>query len=223
MTARFDPTSRLDDGDLSPDVAAARRSGDAARRVIGALIATHAPAEVLDTATRHLDAAADVLAPYVATSRYEGTPGLRVSPTTDPVLFEHHPLLGPANPLAPPLVLDHLDDGIVATATYDHRHEGMPGKVHGGVLASAFDLVLAAAAAHVAQRPAPTGTLSIRYRRPTPLNVQLRYTATAERTGERTLRATGMVSAGDEVTAEAEGIFVAARDEVLPAVGRADT
>jgi acyl-CoA thioesterase FadM len=54
-----------------------------------------------------------------------------------------------------------------------------------------------------------TGTLSIRYRRPTPLNTDLRFEAWLERSEGRKRFVRGTVAAGAMVTAEAEGIFIA--------------
>lgn len=217
------PIRPLDDDELDERTIAARRAGDGARAVIGGLIASHAPADVLSAAAAELERVAATLAPHAAKSRYDGSEGLRMEGDPNRPLFEHHPLCGPANPLAPPLTLGGDENGVVATVTYDLRHEGMPGKVHGGVLAAAFDLVLAAAAARVAGRPSPTGTLTMRFVQPTPLWTELRYEGKCERIGERKLRSTGHVSTDGAVCVEAEGIFIAAREEMIPAVGQGDT
>jgi len=229
---------------------AARAAGAAARELIGLLVGSTASAAELAEVAAALAPINDRLRPYAVTSRYEGSEGLRVPLTalrdgntdgtdtdnagtgagTDTAerpmfsdrLFEQHPFAGPANPLAPPLELFETDDGPAATVTYDHRHEGMPGKVHGGVLAAAFDLVLGAAAARAAGRPAPTGRLTVRYRIPTPLHVELRYESRIQRVDGRKIIATATVRDGDQVTAEAEGLFISARTEMLPTVGRAD-
>ncbi len=65
------------------------------------------------------------------------------------------------------------DDGGSArsapTACFDWAYEGPPTCVHGGVIAEVFDEVLGAANI-VAGVRAMTGTLTVRYRKPTPLN-----------------------------------------------------
>jgi len=214
------------DGDLPDAIVASRRAGAAARALIGHLVGSRASVADLDAAAAAIEAVNERLAPDAVTSRFANIPlgpdeALRFSTGTQ-AIFEHHPFVGPSNPLAPPMTLERGPAGAVATVTYDHRHEGMPGIVHGGVLAAAFDLVLAAAAAAAAQRPAPTGTLTIRYRRPTPLHVPLRYEAHVTRTGGRTLQIEGTVSDGDGTTAEADGIFVMARAGTIPTVGMGD-
>jgi acyl-coenzyme A thioesterase PaaI-like protein len=212
----------LPDEELPDAVAAARRVGAAARALIGNLVGSRAPAEELDAAAAAIEALNERLAPHAVTSRFAEGDLLRVGPAGTQAIFEHHPFVGPSNPLSPPLHLERGPAGAVATVTYDHRHEGMPGIVHGGVLAAAFDLVLAAAAAASAERPAPTGTLTIRYRRPTPLHSPLRYEAHVTRTGGRTLQVDGTVSDAEGVTAEAEGVFVMARPDTARAMGMGD-
>jgi uncharacterized protein (TIGR00369 family) len=214
------------DGDLPEDIVASRRAGAAARALIGNLVGSRASAAELDAAASAIEAINEHLAPAAVTTRFEGFPpgptgalGLRPG---NQAIFEHHPFVGPSNPLAPPMHLERGPSGAVATVTYDHRHEGMPGMVHGGVLAAAFDLVLAAAAAAGAERPAPTGTLTIRYRRPTRLHTPLRYEAHVTHVGGRTLQVEGTVSDGDGTTAEADGVFVMVRPGTIPTVGIAD-
>ncbi len=215
------PTSPADED--ATRLAASRRVGSATRDLIGYLVGSTAPAGDLDDVAATIEAVNDRLRPHAVTSRYGDGEGLRVRPAlADDRLFEHHPFAGLSNPLAPPLHLFETDDGPAATVTYDQRHEGMPGKVHGGVLAAAFDLVLGAAAARAAGRPAPTGRLTIRYRIPTPVHTELRYVSRVASIQGRKIVTTATVSAADEVTAEAEGLFIVARTEMLPGVGRAD-
>jgi acyl-coenzyme A thioesterase PaaI-like protein len=205
----------------TPDVVAARRAGDAGRRVLLGLIASQAPAEVLDGVAADLDAIAARLAPHAVRSRYDGTEGISVAKggIGNSRVVEHHLLLGRANPLAPPLTTQRFDDGTVqARATYDLRYEGMPGWVHGGAIALAFDLVLGLASGWVAQRPAMTGTLTLKYRQPSKLWTELVYEARAESVGTRTIRAEGTLAGPDGVCVEAEGIWVKATTDIVPAV-----
>jgi acyl-coenzyme A thioesterase PaaI-like protein len=214
------------DGDLPDEIVASRRAGTAARALIGNLVGSRASAAELDGAAAAIEAVNERLAPAAVTTRFAGFPpgptgALGLGPGSQ-AIFEHHPFVGPSNPLSPPMHLERGPSGAIATVTYDQRHEGMPGMVHGGVLAAAFDLVLAAAAAASAERPAPTGTLTIRYRRPTRLHTPLRYEAHVTRTGGRTLQVEGTVSDGDGATAEADGVFVMARTGTIPPVGIGD-
>jgi hypothetical protein len=53
-----------------------------------------------------------------------------------------------------------------------------------------------------------TGTLTVRYRKPTPIRTDLRLVARYEGRDGRKIRTTGAMYHGDELTAEAEGIFI---------------
>jgi acyl-coenzyme A thioesterase PaaI-like protein len=211
------PIPRRDDA-VPAEVQASRRVAAAARRVVGALVTTRAPTETLEDAASDLEALAAVLEPTAVASRYEGTNGLSFAPGAEPTVFERHPFLGASNPLAPPMILEPTEGGTVGVVTLDSRHEGVPGCVHGGWLSAFFDQVLGVAAALAAGRPAMTGTLTIRFQQPTPIRTELRFAATAQPSGERTVRATATLTAADRVTADAEGTFVIAHPPT-PAVG----
>jgi hypothetical protein len=53
-----------------------------------------------------------------------------------------------------------------------------------------------------------TGTLTIRYRRPTPLQTELVFTDRTERVSGRKIYVKGALRADHTLTAEAEGLFV---------------
>lgn len=202
-----------------PRLAAAVRAGQAGRRLLDALIASQAPTAMLDTAATQLDRIAAMLEPHAAPSRYSGADGFSVIRIRDPAVAAHHPLLGAANPIAPPLVAEQHDDGwVTVRGTYDKRAEGMPGLVHGGLLAMGFDLALGIASAAAVQRPAMTGTLNLRYRAPTPLFREVVYRTRADPRSARTARAHGTLHVGDTLCVEAQGIWVATKDRRVPQV-----
>ena len=53
-----------------------------------------------------------------------------------------------------------------------------------------------------------TGTLTVRYRNPTPLHQELRFEGRLERVEGRKIFTTGTCRVGSTLTAEAEGIFI---------------
>ena len=59
---------------------------------------------------------------------------------------------------------------------FGSAYEGPPGHVHGGFVAAAFDEVLGYVQS-LGGRPGMTGTLTVRYRSPTPLYTELRFEA----------------------------------------------
>jgi hypothetical protein len=84
-----------------------------------------------------------------------------------------NPVIGVGNPIAPPLRVEVGEDGVVGWCTLGHIYEGPPLYGHGGVSAMLIDQLLGHAAAW-AGHPGLTTELTVRYRRPVPLDVPLR-------------------------------------------------
>lgn len=120
-----------------------------------------------------------------------------------------HPLVGPGNVVAPPLTLRRDGEGVEADVTYDLRFEGIPGLVQGGFIAAAFDIVLAQAVALGGYR-GMTGSMSVRFVSPTPLNEPLRYEARLDRAEGRKSFSRGrlVVVADGRVCAEGDAVFI---------------
>jgi acyl-coenzyme A thioesterase PaaI-like protein len=120
-----------------------------------------------------------------------------------------NPVIGQANPLAPPLYVESSPDGN-ARAEFElgEAYEGPPGLVHGGVCALVLDHILGSAGG-AAGRPGMTGTLQLRYRRPTPLHRPLVARAWVEGAQGRKTTIRGEIARADgRVTVEASGLFV---------------
>lgn len=119
-------------------------------------------------------------------------------------------VVGLRNGAAPPLVIDHDDTG---RAWSDFRlgaaYEGPPGLVHGGVSALVLDQMLGEAAG-AGGKPGMTGTLTLVYRRGTPLG-DLRAEAWIERSEGIKTWAKGHLIGPEGVTVEAEGVFILPR------------
>lgn len=176
------------------------------RAVIERMVATSAPAEVFAGVADDLRAVAARLEGYPQEPIYLGyaeaaTAGDAAGP------FDNSPLLGRANPLAPPLRLRLEDGRIVGTARFGSAYEGPPGCVHGGFVAAAFDEVLGAAQS-LSGQPGMTGRLTVHYRSPTPLHGELRFTGVFDRVEGRKIFTSGTVHAGERLCAEAEALFV---------------
>ncbi len=121
--------------------------------------------------------------------------------------FDHSPLIGLANPLAPPIRLDFGEDSVVGRVTFGAVYEGPPGTVHGGFVAAAFDEVLGSAQSY-SGAPGMTARLVVNYRKPTPLHTPLEIEGRFDRKEGRKVFTTGRIVADGVVTAEAEGLFV---------------
>jgi acyl-coenzyme A thioesterase PaaI-like protein len=159
-----------------------------------------------------LNAAADALEDVRINLESAAEPGRRPRVQPDPDgdaqdFFPTSPAIGLANPIASPVKVDKAPGGLRGRAWFDYQYEGPPGCVHGGVIALVFDELLGAA--NIAERsPGMTGTLTIRYRRPTPIRKDLTIVARFEGRDGRKIRAWGGIYDGEELTAEAEGIFI---------------
>jgi hypothetical protein len=130
--------------------------------------------------------------------------------------LRHSPWSGTSNVLAPPVELWFVDgdtdgpegrrtDGAV---TFDTAYEGPPGHAHGGCVAGAFDELLGRSQL----RAGFTGTLTLTYRRPTPLLRRIDLCAWVDRSDGRKRWVKGTAKLDGALLVEAEGLFIAPRE-----------
>ena len=186
--------------------AALQRLAGALRDTIELLMDTEAPEDEIVEAARATEAFTSRLATFPRARALWGFAETSNSGDSR-AFFDSSPLIGLANPVAPPLHLVTVEDHVEGTAIFGTAYEGPPGHVHGGVVASAFDEVLGMVQS-VTGHPGMTGTLTVRYRRPTPLHVEVRFFGRVDRVEGRKIFTSGTLTAGDQLCAEAEGIFV---------------
>ncbi|MFN0148768.1 MAG: PaaI family thioesterase [Dehalococcoidia bacterium] len=190
---------------------ALRRLADATRQTIDLLMETDAPdADLLAAA-----AAAEAFnARLAAAPRGRPLWGFAEASTSgDPVSFyDNSPISGPANPIAPPLTMRMVGGEVEAWAEFGIAYEGPPGHVHGGWVAAAFDEVLGMVQSGTGN-PGMTGTLTVRYRRPTPLLRRVTFRGRLDRVEGRKIFTVATLSDGDTLCAEAEGIFISVGQE----------
>ena len=169
---------------------------------------------MLEHATALVRDATALLAPHVV----DGIPGqnaLRAAypdreqfATGDPAqFFPYSPVVGPLNPIAPPVTFTFDGERMSGSGTLLAPYTGPPGTVHGGVVAMVLDELLGAVNACLGLG-AYTGTLTIRYERPTPIGAELTFDAWVDRTEGRKVFTVGTISAGGDVTARADGVFI---------------
>jgi acyl-coenzyme A thioesterase PaaI-like protein len=202
-----DPTSA--DADLPINQVAA-----AIRRIGAVTIGQPLEDDVLGAAGARLGEVADQLeAAAAASKRNRKTPGQAGFPGVHPQdHFPTSPMIGFANPISPPVEVWAVQghDGqreIRGRVTFDYPFEGPPTCVHGGVIAELFDELLGLSNI-LAGKGAMTGTLTIRYRRPTPLLAPLEVAARHTGQEGRKVFAWGGLYHEGELTAEAEGVFI---------------
>ena len=193
--------------DVSPRRMEMRRLAEAGRVVIERLAATDAPHDVIEHAARLLEEAADVLAGPKKVRRYEGFAEAGPAGGDEHAHLDHSPIMGLANPIAPRMTIEWGGDKIIMRGTFGSAYEGPPGSVHGGWVAATFDEVLGMAQS-LGGQPGMTGTLTIKYRNPTPLHRELRFEGTLDRVDGRKIFTSGRCYDGDVLTAEAEGLFI---------------
>jgi acyl-coenzyme A thioesterase PaaI-like protein len=183
--------------------AAAIELADAVRRLMQATVLT----TLSDEERREIAADIDAVASRLAESSRDTMPW----PDPESMRRGHRPyspVIGAANPIAPPMTVRALEDGsVVGEATMRPIHEGPPAVVHGGWVATLLDQLLghANAAAGVGGF---TAELTVRYRRPTPYDVPLTVRARTDKVDGRRVHASGEIVADGVVTAEASGLFL---------------
>jgi acyl-coenzyme A thioesterase PaaI-like protein len=198
---------------------------DALRTLIATQRMADAPPDTLGAAAALVQQATALLAPY----EVDGVPGqnaLRAAvadrdqfATRDPArFFPYSPVVGPLNAIAPPLVFTLDGERMRGHGTLPAPYTGPPGTVHGGVVAMVLDELLGAVNACL-DLGAYTGTLTVRYERPTPIGDELELEAWVDRTEGRKVFTAGTISAGGVVTARADGVFIRV-EQPMPPDGR---
>jgi acyl-coenzyme A thioesterase PaaI-like protein len=212
------------DHGLPPDRARAQLGAvEQTRRVIDGLRVSTAPPAVHDRVAGLLAEAADLLAahrhagPYVQAGLVldGAVPTLRSD--RDPhAMFPYSPIVGWLNPLAVPATWWREGDGAVGTVRMPVACNGPHDMGHGGIIAELFDELLGTVAA-MHGVAGYTGTLTVRYRHPTPIEADLDLAAHVDRVEGRKAFVVGTIHHAGTLCAEAEAIFVRAVDAPAPA------
>ena len=177
----------------------------AVRELVDATIRT----TVDDDEVRAVQAEVEALTARLRASQIDGPYGVRFSAEGRGRPWGNS-VVGLRNAIAPPLVIDREDTGRAWSDFHlGAAYEGPPGLVHGGVSALILDQMLGEAAG-AGGKPGMTGTLTLRYRRATPLG-DLRAEAWIDRSEGIKTWAKGQLLADGEVTVEAEGLFILPR------------
>ncbi|MDT5015300.1 MAG: hypothetical protein QOD39_1460, partial [Mycobacterium sp.] len=149
---------------------------EAVRRLNVASIHTEVDEQDVRDAQAAIEAAAEMLERKLRAA----TSGVRVAETGRPLVWSN-PAVGLRNAIAPPMVIQHDDDGRCwSEFILGPAYEGPPGWVHGGICALLLDHLLGEVASEGLTLPKFTGTITLRYLRGTPLG-PLRAEAFVER------------------------------------------
>lgn len=129
----------------------------------------------------------------------------------DPNRF--NPVSGTSNPLAPPLEMRQVTEGpdgpdgrrTQGRVRFGSAYQGPPGHVHGAMVAAMYDDLLGRSQLAAGF----TGSITIRYRRPTPLHRDLDVAAWVDRVDGRKRWVHGTCHLDGVLLTEAEGLFIA--------------
>lgn len=178
---------------------------DAVRGLVDATIRT----EVDDEEIRAVQAEIEALTERLRVRQLDGPYGVRFTAQGRGRPWGN-PVVGVRNPAAPPLVVQQDPSGRASASFHlGASFEGPPGLVHGGVSSMILDQLLGEAAG-AGGKPGMTATLTLHYRRGTPLG-DLTAEAWIERSEGIKTWARGHLKDADGVTVEAEGLFILPR------------
>lgn len=186
-----------------------------AGELVRLLRCSHAPDAVLAEATDHIRAAMASLQPYLqqgegwsTVSIASDTPGFGWREDDLTACMPYSPVSGKRNPVAPPLRMWRDGNEVRGEAVFSPTYAGPPNTVHGGIIAAVFDELLSMANV-ISGSAGFTGTLTIKYHRHTPLNQPIEMWAVNERSSGRKQFSRGELRVNGEVTASAQGLFIA--------------
>lgn len=184
--------------------------GTALRELIDAAVGSEVPTPVLRQVA---DDARRLSARLAARRRPVDVPSSVDDLSRGQRLF--NPVVGPGNPVAPPMSV-RIEDGVaIGTCTLGLPYEGPFTFAHGGVSALLLDQIMGYATA-AAGHPGVTGRLQLRYRAPVPLGRPLRLRAeVVDVLGARVAvqGVLGLADAPDEPLVQADGRFMTLRRE----------
>ena len=190
----------------------------ATRQIIAELASSTASSSEFEHARDLVEQAVGVLAERGHGRDYAGGEASLAEHHEAGTFLDYSPLVGPLNPLAPPVRVrierDGEHDVVVGTVVFGDAYEGPPGCVHGGFIAASFDEVLGFAQS-LSGQPGMTGRLEISYRSPTPLHREIRFRGRVDRIEGRKIFTSATLHHEDTLCAEAFGLFISMKPEVF--------
>ena len=194
---------------LDDEWKAKRRLANEVRELIESLVTCTSDADTLNAVADQVKQQSEELKKgprhFGRTAYYEAAPDKYR--TFASLGYELNPLDGESNPIAAPLKLWIEGDTAYGKANLGWQYEGPPNSVHGGFVAAIFDQFLGVGQ-KITGQPGVTGTLSIRYIKPTPLYTDLKLKGWVKSVNGRKNVLVGEMWAGDVLTATCEGLFI---------------
>ncbi|MSZ76897.1 MAG: PaaI family thioesterase [Actinobacteria bacterium] len=182
-----------------------RPLADAVRDLVDATIRTTVP----DDEVRAVQAEIEAAVARLRVSQVPGPRGIRYNGEGRSWSWGNA-VVGAHNAIAPPLVIHHDPSGVATSdVVLGAAYEGPPGLVHGGVTALLLDHLMGETASGFA-KVTMTGTLTMRYRRGTPLGA-LHLEGRIDREEGRKVYVVASIGDADGPTVEADGVFIVPR------------
>lgn len=129
--------------------------------------------------------------------------------------YEFSPAHGQSNAIAPPMHIWQADGRVHALVTPGWGYEGPPGSLHGGVISLLFDQLLGIAQ-RITGSAGVTGSLTVRYHHPTPVNKSLRFVADVDRVEGKKKFMVSELWVDDQRTASCEAVFISVKGAAAP-------
>lgn len=192
-------------------------AAEACARLIDALRVSGAPEQVLGQVRARIEEAVALLAPHEVPGPHSQSER-GVDPLTffdrdlhDPQqIMPFSPIIGRLNPVSARLVFRADGDRLEGHGSIPVRYVGAPDRVHGGYVAAVLDELMGLVNFHNGEG-AFTGTMTVRYHRPTPIDRELALHAEMVGREGRKIRSYAEIRCDGEVTASAEGLFIRPR------------
>ncbi len=195
----------------TPEWKAKRRVADAVRLLNEMLVTSMPDTDELDHIAGQLEKTADLFSNCRRIYGRHNYAKAGEFADMGEAMHEIGPLGGRANPIAPPINMWVEGERVLGKAKLGWAYEGPPGCVHGGFVAAIFD-DFAGMAQVLGKQPGMTGTLKVRYQRPTPLNTELDMEAWVDRVEGRKTIVRAEMRHDDVVTASCEALFIRPRE-----------
>jgi len=193
------------------------RTSASCARLADALRVSDAPEEVLAAVREMIDRAATLLeaherpGPHSQSVLKPATADFFSSHLMDPhEVMPFSPVIGRLNPVSPRLEFRAVDGRIEGRGSFPVRFVGAPQTVHGGMVAMALDEIMGLVN-FLNGAGAFTGTMTVRYHRPTPIERELTFSAEMLEADGRKVKSRAEIRCDGEITASAEGLFIRPR------------
>ena len=199
---------------------AKRRVADATRALISSLVTCTSSVEALTAIAQNIEAQVISLGQseqLYGRSQFEQRQGGIYKNMMGSLGYELNPMDGQSNPIASNFDMWFEQDRIHGKVFMDWQYEGPPNSVHGGFVAALFDQFLGVGQKLTGQ-PGFTGTLKVRYSKPTPIATELRLEGWVEKVDGRKNILKAEMWAGDVKTATCEGLFISVTKAMVDAL-----